>query len=1548
MTTSFNIFSDPNALNESSEAFSILSKEMQAEGEPKQLTQEGSEYYTDVAKDLYGDFMPQVENTEDVESLEDLSKDRLIEESVQASGERIATGQAQSGAIQLEGITQAIKYNMGGALGEDMARDNAVKAPLENAGQVISKENERVQANWNVINNKINNLTDGSALYSAFVAFIPGNYQWQTTDLLQAFDVESEGFFSQEQNLKRIDDFLQDALMNKSPQEVDKITTTAINRLKDKGYSEIQIRDMLNTSLDPYYTLSAISSAADIGSASRVVSSAGRGVAGLAVQVAEEATPFGVGGLAARRAEKVFTKIKDKTVKSAAEAAEEASKASDTIIRIDRPHDPTTKEGSLEMAGRKEVAGKMSKTKTDAMSDSPERASKILDHQTTDVVKPVKSNISNAADSKFIKTQAALDRATNNIVDMLRNNYGQNLNQIKEELIRDLIQQTARTYDTVTLPNQRTLGDYISAISHDDILTKRGSGDMVFRVRMPDYFETQEAAQDYIKGLSSTGGDLNPRVIKTPAGFQAEVDVKTNKGIGDLMDRGRAKEWRPIGSSVFTHSSNPSDIKQMHLLNEIDKSQLRDLMKSLEEPSKNLSKAEKTEVENLLQISRDDLSWKRPEELAARGYSENVQHAYNTYRIANDIDYFIINRAERQDRVSRGVKQLVYGDQNIGQGAIVRDVTLEKLGNRKIALGSLDAPLQKLDDLDKNSIQKMIDSKEWSVVELTEGPEPGIPARNVYYLLKSDRLVENPLPEFVVPYLPGARRFYDRRSTFIKQHIITDGETGRKAIAGVRTFFADLDEIGTTKLAEKMEGIRKMFARGASDRDITQAIAEAGLPANRIKNAAEFKEFATAMGMDLNNVNNSLEAVRNGRTLKSYDVLTKTDQFEDLVGVEEMSNILNRSSFQAITNEQRMRKLHRSGRELYSLDFNKAQVVDFDRQMQYMVQDMVDNGVLRHFTDYYASRFAKAFGNIMDNANTANSPRDLLLNGTPLRGLTGLDKDKARAAEAAQANYLLVRGTPSKLDQVIADSLSGSFRKMGIAAQKYFHIPDKLAHGFRVNYAQMDKAAPLDFMRAATTHITLGLMDWTQLLKQSASSLVVFTMHPIAATKAAKYAFAMAPMLYKTDGNVEKVLRTLAKRYGDDPNKMVLMAKNMLKMNIIGEAAAGGLVDIAQVSSNKLSRASMAFFRIGELVNRCVAAGTALELNGFGAKALESAKDLARVQSDYQKFFMNMDATGLSRAQSGPVAKLATQMFGWNMRVFEAVFLDREMTSKERAGLILSLLALTGIEGVSGRTNVTNWFIDTITPDDSTLAPYKEELREGFLGMLGREIGVDLTRPFSLNLFDITERLTDIGGLNVPVVSTFKNTADLIQYIARATYEETAPTTYKEYSDLLTTLSSFSIMPKPIKRATNFWSLWTTGAMFNTKGALLTSDNNKLAAVSYLIGFDSYDQKVIERSFKEYQRIMADKKELTKEITRNLSFYFKNDDEVSWRMAKILLQNSQFDEITRGEILKEASKKASEGQYISPVQKNLMRELYSRGVYGTNSTQYLMNKKEKE
>lgn len=1526
----------------------VTSEDLAENQEPDQaLPVDTAQYYTELTKETYGEEMPSVETKEELDGINEYAaaetSDTIVEGMLKQDADAIARGQIETQRVKQRAYiaaVQALRYydSVGkeAALAIANAQTHIAKAEVNNPDRTLEDAEALRQAKVAVADNFRPLLAQARKEESNWSYWIDLSKELILGyHLVQSSKVYGGSIFSPIKNLTEASSKFYGLIADPkvSAAQFAEYLKDWRSWMQSQGYAPGQIERYYNDIFDPSLNLETIGYVADVVSFGAIAKAAKTGglLAGTAKAVEESAPLVG--------------KTIGKAVIKTGEIAHDIGVVAYRGVT-------KSKAGRLWLFGDVDEAAKNLAKSLDAAQDvhavTKETGKHFYTHVLDSVTKDtmdLSENIARKIDvASTLGYQEVLARTLKTIQQ-----YGDTLgSKLKPELWQDFQKSIADIIERNPVYETHNVGELLAKVDPEDLL-KTKAGNLTARIRLKETYNSFDDAHSVIKTLEEAGKDMpfgvKAYAFKSNGRVFIDMDIDTQKGWGTLLGESFANSkvqgFRSMLSSVFTATSRPTRVKALDELRALDTEFLRNTYNSFLESAKSLNKADKDLLNLIADRSIETGTFFSPEYLRQREVPESVIKSYQEYRLANDVDAYFINKARVSQMNKQGVMDISFGGKPLGKGRVIRGATIDTVENskRKIIYGNPSNPAESITNANREKIANSLNSG-YVLVEPVYGPDEFTKARRVYYCLSSDSIVENPVRGFVMNYTPGGRRFFDRKNSYLKQLVLeTNPDTGRKSIVGINTVATDIDAIGLGRQRDKIEEVRKLVAQGADDATVTKLIAEKKFIRAPFHNAETFKTFCSQYGIDITDIDNSLEIVKNGEIIPSY--MRYTQKADDLVGIEEMTNMSHQSHFQAIDNESKIAKMKRTGKDLFTYDFGKASTVDVEDQLRYQLQDIINTGVFKDYTEFYAEDFAKHFKDVIEGANEM-TPEQMLLKGRIRH--TESNVDIANQAETAQKNYMAIRGIPTDFDRSLADNGTRLLQSVGLYLEDLFKIHEQTAHGLRVKWNQIDFGGALQTARTFAAHRFLGLLNPYQLYKQAAANAYVAMLEPKHSITAMRWSLPMVDALVKSDGSLIKAMEIFSKKFGDAPEEIKAAMQSLINMGCFGSSASGGFIDIGKTATSSAGKLSMKFFTYAEMENRVTAYLTAYLSRGFRGKVLTKASDIGNVRSYAQQLYMNMDQTGLARVQTTQIAKTAFQFQSFRIRWLETLF-NKELTGAQRARLLIGtgiLTGTTGIAGVKGTQYLSNVFsgsTDKDPVDPGVLKDFQDIFANGVPNWALQEAGVniDVGSVFSPDLGSLSDMPENLVGFALPSVSALTGTAKTLYDASKMIYDKNyRPTSQQEFTDYLKVLAESGQIPSHISKPMLAYHLYKTGLMYNSKGTLTVETNNLLETVLIGLGFPSMNIKKVARAYAEYQYGKEAEENLYKQLKPLYTNMCRTEDPVSRALYETTMRDSEVSMKIKQKVFQRLVRETGRNVFVPQSIQLKIQQIKQEGAYGSS------------
>lgn len=1018
--------------------------------------------------------------------------------------------------------------------------------------------------------------------------------------------------------------------------------------------------------------------------------------------------------------------------------------------------------------------------------------------------------------------------------------------------------------------------------------------------------------------------------------------------LADAVGSKGRTEWAGKLQSLFaTVTGTPDAIRALDYIRTQNTDILEGHLALVRDAVGKLSKAEKDDLENLLRatVSVESPGWYSPERLKAKGFSDNFVTAYSLARSENDLSYLVMNHARRTEMSREGFRSVSVNGKPIGYGREIypadpeKAITFVKESDRYVVINNPFNTPVKASDFSDMSIKKYgkfkgvsesdpryleemqqfeklvadtkqvyndIKSGKSVVVEAMFSPNSKLIGTDILYVLPKNSVKIDELPAYVTHYVPGWRRFFNNDAAYVKQgNINSEG-----IVTGVNTVFSSTRKNQLSKTTGKIENLRKMLAESyqeISPEDIAQlparvrdkielsnkevldkitiSLSEDPILFAPFKRGEEFYEWCKINGIDTIHADNPLEIVRNKEVPNIVKARTLfTDK--SLMSKETIELAKKGTPFEGMLAEWQQRQLHRSGATILNYDFTDAITVDMDKTMQYMVEDMINFGVMSRYSEVYSNAFGDLYRDILIKklgGSSVTTNKDLLLyadiESLYKSAVDPVTKEKLSQAITAQKNFAALRNIGSSWDSIVATAGNGILKGIGAAADA-LHIPDRIQNGLYTGFEWVLDKKPLQLARAIAAHRFLGMLNPMQAVKNFLGpvSLAIEAEGKLGSLALRDY-FLLLHKLQKPDAELTKKLGALSKALGMTDKEADILWKNLKKLDTRASGFKGGLLNDA-ATNGKMARLSLFFFNRADTANRIITGDIALRKFGFADKEITNALDIARVGSYQDSLYINMSRRGISRLQRQTFADTLTQFMGYLFKYVETMACDKQLTSGQRWTMTLgTLVAFSGLSGFVGDNvlNAISYAVPSISSqeDDGEITKFlKDAAKDGVFDTVLSRLGFTFSMRdlFSPNILENAYTVTDTSLMellsNVPALTTVSDylsaTSDLMHFMYNKYFKEMD---YLKWSELLKMLVEQRKTFTTAELADRAFEMYKTGMRFSAKGQLVTDDNNILQALMSFAGITDRRLRDIYLSQSTRQKIKDEYEEVLKKAT---------------------------------------------------------------------------------
>ena len=1462
-----------------------------------------------IAKKVFGPDSENIETEEDLKAANELGADMYKEDKMSEVQEAVYKGATQGRLTPEQAFVltsslydEPVEDGLYARYAQQIVAEQQAREPKSfydtQAASALSETNESfvrkqliAEEFFRSVSDKANGETKGHGLYD----FLP------LANMVQSIMYEKrEGSTSWLPQSIKAENYeeLQDLLYNpaRSPEEVKAFLQERYNSLKSDGLSDEQINHYFKELIDPSLGTARLSMIGDVSSF---------GLSGLGVRLAAKKAgtqvlkQLGEGEVAKRLAKKAAVEagVKQAGIETVGQVvpfgdvvATKVVKALKTPSNLTDPANIKLSIGSTNAAAES-LTNDLKALKVGAATENsvPTLIQNIVDSQGL----PVATAGQPVAHKAELLSELGLQEMERQLVYQI-GLHSNNLAGLGKEAVDKYIRSLDISLKGVPQSVFADLTGWGRAeeASGDIILTARkGTG-----LTSGDGFVSLEGAEKLAKAINKTqkGASLHPKAYPVQVGdkFYVDIEIPLHRSTGSIFaeyanESGKGLRQQSgrfaLAQNVATLPGLSHDVRLMNSVVFQDVEAMQGLLDSLSKNVKHLDKASRELLNEAMQESIQSRRWFTPEELDEVGFTDNMIKAYGARRIVNDVAYILDNVGLRNQLKASGYKKI--------NGLIARRVKPSTIPEGDLTYAVLNGEV--VGDLElftKREAVEYIEKNNFVVIKNLYDQD--ISSAD-YLLVHGDQIIEEELPTFILNYVAGGRRWYSNELTYVKQLDMTK----HNAIKGIRTLFGDADASKTTRFVEDLEDLRQRLIKNTLTDEYLQAKNPVLLPFSSVD---EFRQYLKDARISLI-PSARLEAVKNNVPLASFDEAIKAGA-KNAIDTETLKDINGLSQYYLQKHTDRALQRHRSDRKLFDLLGNDSQMVDYKEEMNLLRQHIEASGGMQAYTKMYAERFLSTYKHVL-NTDSYRTPYDALMYGT-LHPAKGAYKADVEAAQAMRENYFAIRNIPSELDKKIGsmvyDFVSSVEDVLGFSKRDY-----KNATSYSKSFEFLKKHNPLTHLRALTFHTFMGMLSPVQLIRQFGQVInSVALASPSAAPRALAYFMPAVSQLMS--GNLTTI-KAMSKAVAS-ANPEVFKAGDFEAvmealpfLPIYGHGLQGGFNVDNFANMGKWSRLSAAPMIAGEtgarLMNNLLAlteAGINSERRWGNLSKLEQAEIINRANNLY----LNMNRTGLSRAQHDVLGRTVLQLSSFNLRCLDAL-LDPEHTKGAKARLALLLFGLTGVQGVLG-TKAASWVYQAVYDGEDTEEP-DDTIMEVILNGAGNMLMTELTgRDYDWfgmagpELLDYLIDLPEVLQAKVPAITTVSKLYNSISTALQAAGYMVSgeDLTNEDYNAIIGSLVTQRDLPSGINRYYLGKRIMEEGILQDSKGNLVAKDLDTLDAVLYTLGFDlkaqssDYLIKTLIRAGNQ------DRAEITKDLTNmTKSYILRGDYSGAARMIHLYLRD---------------------------------------------------------
>lgn len=866
---------------------------------------------------------------------------------------------------------------------------------------------------------------------------------------------------------------------------------------------------------------------------------------------------------------------------------------------------------------------------------------------------------------------------------------------------------------------------------------------------------------------------------------------------------------------------------------------------------KGLSKAEKAELESLVDYSREQQMFYDPEILDRKGCSKKVQEAYQSLRELSDTVWEITG--------------IHYTD------------NLRKLGYKSISLQNNIMGIGRR--LDMNFV-KHPEDYQWGVYDGSLHPSDGTPRWFEFYdptsvefstrfpvkdyeflrfdvpykgkknwIIKRDLLKYKELPANVQRYLPGFQKKYPKNSRFVKMVIpVINSENKIVDLDHIITVAASKDPLKAAQFTEELNKALEVVVNKTGE--LTGRFS-----GQTIK---EMEELFQDMGVPLENAKGlKFEAVKDGErplSLNKFNV-------ESATTLDDLRDVFSTSERGLMETETNLMARHRD-LGILDIDGGKFAAMNANDLMLNMIDNIVHTVGIKEYRRIAGEDFVQTFKHLLDPAEVQRmTPYELLLYGNLRQGEDFL------AAQSAQAQARVMAGIPTKLDEWINkmwnafkdEILYKYFPKLGKFDNILSDLPVKTITGARTLAFQW----------------LLGMLNPAPFFQNVLSTSIAISISPEAGLKALPYTLRLIGLAGRTVD--ESVLKSLSPEVRE-----ILENINELPIHQQSLKYSGYANDIS-LRWQGLSKFLTIPFEVGERFVRVHAAITAF----LEAKAKNPMISFKNMKYNDKAFYLDrmdtlynrMSRASVAPIQRGVIGSIGLQMLGYQMRIMDQLF-SGKLTKLEKGRLIGTAMFLTGMEGVLGKELYSNIYSAFYSDSDEGPNEYFEAVSGGLGHMFAEWSGtnLDITAPIDLQLGDFPTALTHLinPGMSplgtklqgIPGIIVTGVNLTLKSLFGEGDFANAASMIPEIMYDLA---KEEQLLPSSLTKLSRAFVIWQTGQLRALSGSALVNDLSGPDAIGYFLGAGLEGNQ--KRSL--YQGILKDKNDKIRAAAAIVTKYYE-------------------------------------------------------------------------
>ena len=973
-------------------------------------------------------------------------------------------------------------------------------------------------------------------------------------------------------------------------------------------------------------------------------------------------------------------------------------------------------------------------------------------------------------------------------------------------------------------------------------------------------FVSEEAAQNFIKeNTNLLKGEAD--IIRDGSGYLIQVDT-TVKDLGKVIERKYSNEWSHWGplKYVFGRIFQPDEIHDASVVLDTSTRVFKNTVrKDFKKLLKDLKRTELEDLDAVIEQGQAQRLWYSHDWLKNRaGLSDKQIAVYDLYRQYEDLNYSVYNKYIRQQLTNQGYKHVIIGDNHyLGkvetefespQKFVFKDLT----NGNKIDLGEMSkTEIEKLQNEGKVLIKLRTAVKD---------VDDDIPY-NVIIAARDSAEAFN-LPEHVLPYTAGGRKYYPKGTVFMKE-VIAGDLNGSTMVYHPRTIGADLDKVAARTKTNEINQAKKLYReyrRNQMSKEAIDALLNEETAGNkyfRVDGLKSFEEMLEENGGFLN-WKYDTELLEDGQVMSQIQRMLRSGAVE----VEPSAVDAVEDGYDLIRDLTGGLFRHRSGEVLENSVGETAKTLNFLESIDETAK-LTSNLMLRKAYDKkYARTIRSLFSDIIDERylRMQMSDRNFLQNIKLADNINRADPETAKKISNltyAIQKYNIATHAPTVSDNWWSRTMTSLANAIG---------ETELARDLGVlqrgnwDYKIVSSFNPERFAKVVAYQIFMGFLSPRQYWTQALGAKAIVDLEPTTSARALSVYLPAATAVMTDDPDKLAHLAKKASLLGMDKDTFLDMVE-YLKMMGCRAGVESSFTGYAGSTRNQILNLSTSFARKGEEFNDTLAAMVAFLKNkdalaeaGFhhGAKITDKAMKVLRETAGLKDdLYVNMNKVNDTPMSRAPLFSFLTQFQNYGLNSIQILF-NKRFTPVQRARMVLSNFLTYGVRGALGEEagfNVYDYLTEAgVSP--GVASGFERGLQGWMFDKLGADADISSAGPGYMNF---AQKMMDVflsGDSTVldeipawKAIKVVGAAPDVISQTGNILLDFLSPE--RSTQDLYNDLYHLIQLPQPssLNRAERALLALRTGVMVNTRGDILNLHTKKENAILYgFLGMDTNSQ----------------------------------------------------------------------------------------------------------